>query len=271
MENCLICGGSRFSPYRSGAYGLDVSQCEGCGLVFTAAKVDAEALAARYGEDYYSFWLSPAQRKRRERLWARRTGRLEKICGRGRLLDVGCGEGLFLHTARKRGYEVSGLEFSPYAARYASENYGLEVRALRFEDCDFAPDSFDIITFWHVLEHLADPLAALRKAKELLRPGGYLVAAVPNIDDALGQAFYRAVRGEYFKVYSPDSKEPHLFHFSQETLGRLVEKAGFRLEKMDCDFAQVDPYWRIVEWFSWAFSQALKRKIYLALLAVGRK
>lgn len=271
MENCLICGGTGFSVYKGGAYGAGVSQCAGCGLVFTSDKAAPEGLALRYGEEYYSGWIQPGERRRRERLWERRAALLERLCGRGRLLDAGCGEGLFLHTARKRGYEVAGLEFSPYAARYAAQRYGLEVQNRRFEDCDYAAGSFDIVTFWHVLEHLADPLYALRRAWELLRPGGYLVAAVPNVDDLLWQELYRAVRGCYFKVYAPDSKEPHLFHFSPDTFRRLIEKAGFRIEKLDADFAQVDPRKRAAEWVSWAVSFALRRKIYMALLAVARK
>ncbi len=271
MDKCLICGGLEFSLYKEGAYGSRISQCGGCGLVFTSDKVDPEGLALRYGEEYYSGWLGPVHKKRRERLWERRTSRLLGLCGRGRLLDAGCGEGLFLHTARGRGYEVGGVEFSPYAASYARERYGLEVQNCRFEDCSYPDASFDIVTFWHVLEHLIDPLAALKRARALLRPGGFLVAAVPNVEDLLGQEFYRAVRGEYFKVYTPESKEPHLFHFSPDSFRRLIELAGFRVEKLGADFAQVDPYMRVVEWASWAVSFALGRKIYLALLAVARK
>lgn len=271
MAECLICGGKEFAQYKNGSYGGDLRECLGCGLVATWPQPDLLELTKRYGSEYYAHWISEEQKKRRIELWKRRAKVTGKVCRSGKLLDVGCGEGLFLHTVKELGYETAGLELSEYAAGYARKEFGLEVRNASIGDAGFGDGTFDVITFWHVLEHLADPLSALEKARRLLKPGGRLLVAVPNINDDLGQAFYRLRTGNYFQIYTPDSKEPHLYHFSTATLRRLLEKAGFTLERLTADFAQVDPYWRVIEWVSFAASVITRKEMYLALLAVARK
>jgi len=271
MDKCLICGNDKFARYAGGVYGKDISVCGKCGLVFTDPQPEPVELLKRYGEGYYAHWISDRQRKAREKLWERRVKVVRKIRGSGKLLDVGCGEGLFLHTAQKHGYEVSGIEISEYAAKYARDKFGLEVRNTSLLESGFADNTFDIITLWHVLEHLPSPGKELEKARRLLKPGGCLIAAVPNVDDLLGQAFYKALKGKYFEIYSTDSKEPHLYHFSTTTLRRLLENSGFEIRKITADFAQVDPYMRIVEYVSYFAAKLVRRDIYLAILAVGRK
>jgi 2-polyprenyl-3-methyl-5-hydroxy-6-metoxy-1,4-benzoquinol methylase len=271
MDECLICGGRGFSPYAAGVYGRDLALCESCGLVVTSPRPSPEELLPRYGPEYYAHWISPEQRQRREGLWRRRARRVAAISPGGKLLDAGCGDGLFLETLKGSTFEPSGLEVSEYAAGYAAERSGVKVHAGTIEDAPFEEGTFDVVTFWHVLEHLPSPLAALQKARRLLKPGGVVIAAVPNLDDRLGQAFYKVLKGEYFQLYTPESKEPHLFHFSAATFRALVEKAGFRVEKLTADFAQVDPYWRVIEYLSYAASLLTGKKIFLALLAVGRK
>jgi 2-polyprenyl-3-methyl-5-hydroxy-6-metoxy-1,4-benzoquinol methylase len=271
VPECLICDGTDFEQYAAGAYGRDIKLCRGCGLVVTDPRPDAAALNGHYDSEYYASWMMPEQRERRVRLWRRRVKVVKGVCPGGRLLDAGCGEGLFLHTANAAGYDGVGLEISEYAARYARERFGLDVRNASIEDAGFPEGSFDVITFWHVLEHLTSPLEALRKARALLKPGGRLLAAVPNVDDKLGQAFYKARNGKYFQIYTPGSREPHLYHFSTVTFRKLLEKAGFSVDRVTADFAQVDPYWRIIEWASFAASKLTGRDMYLAILAVGRK
>jgi SAM-dependent methyltransferase len=102
----------------------------------------------------------------------------ERVPG-GRLLDVGCGHGLLLDEARSRGYETVGLELSRSAARHAREVLGLDVREAPVED--FADDEgFDVVVLVDVLEHLDDPVAAVRRCAALLRPGGVLCVVTPD-------------------------------------------------------------------------------------------
>ena len=271
IGTCMLCGRTDFVQYRAGIYGKDICACTNCNLVFTNPRPEPDALLGRYGADYYAHWISPEQRARRIKLWARRVKIVKKVFPSGRLLDVGCGEGLFLDCARKAGYEVTGLEVSGFAVKYAKKEFGLNVHHASLENADLPGNAFDIITLWHTLEHMPDPDIVLCKARQLLKPGGCLIVAVPNVEDIIGQGFYRMMRGHYFQIYMPDSKEPHLYHFSTATLKRLLEKCGFKIAAMGADFCQVDPCWRVVEHVSYLFSKVSGQTAYLAILAVARK
>ena len=99
---------------------------------------------------------------------------------RGRLLDVGCGNGRFLAQMRGLGWEVVGVEPDPEAARIAKERFGLEVFQDTLEEAKFPNDSFDAITMNHVIEHVPDPVGLLAESRRILKPGGKLVVVTPN-------------------------------------------------------------------------------------------
>jgi SAM-dependent methyltransferase len=99
--------------------------------------------------------------------------------GGGRLLDVGCGHGLLLDEARRRGFDVVGLELSRSAARHAREDLGLDVREIPLEEFG-AWDGFDVVVLADVLEHLDDPVASVQRCARLLRPDGALCVVTPD-------------------------------------------------------------------------------------------
>ncbi|MBM3329603.1 MAG: class I SAM-dependent methyltransferase [Calditrichaeota bacterium] len=137
-----------------------------------------------------------------------------------RILDVGCGTGEFL-AALSGDYEVFGLEPDPDAARWARAQYHLDVRAGHLEPEVYPPDCFDLITFWHALEHIPDPLGALALARQLLKETGYLLIAVPNCS-ALDARLY----GRHWVAYDAPR---HLWHFTPDTLPALAARASFHL------------------------------------------
>ncbi len=134
------------------------------------------------------------------------------------LLDVGCGPGEFLHFARQRGWNATGFEFAPSVAQLAHEKYGLEVKVGDLAAMGYAKGCYTLLSMWHVLEHLPNPLATLTRAHDLLAPGGVLVLEVPNVN-----CFWRR------SYRYPFSAILHLFHFSPSTLSALVQKAGFEV------------------------------------------
>ncbi|MEA2270331.1 MAG: hypothetical protein QOC64_2941 [Solirubrobacteraceae bacterium] len=133
----------------------------------------------------------------------------------GRLLDVGCGPGLLLDEARRRGYETVGLELSRASAAHARERLGLDVRELALEDFD--GDAFDAIVLADVLEHLDDPVAGIERCAALLRPGGVLCVVTPDPSSLTAR-----LAGARWWGYVP----AHTCLLPRATLRELIAAAG---------------------------------------------
>jgi 2-polyprenyl-3-methyl-5-hydroxy-6-metoxy-1,4-benzoquinol methylase len=167
-------------------------------------------------------------------MWERRLALVRRACAKGKLLDVGTGDGHFLRVCRAAGYEAAGTEVSDAGAAYARKN-GFDVHLGQLTDIDLPPKGFDIITIWHVLEHVPEPSAVLRKAISLLRPRGILVLAVPNEEN-----FFVRRRLGLSTSTSPFDPlqfggEIHLTYFRPPTLQSALRSAGFALEEFGVD------------------------------------
>ena len=138
--------------------------------------------------------------------------------GTGKLLDVGCGNGDFLARMKGHGWDVQGIEPDPAGAAVARER-GLVVTAGILAEGTFQPASFDVVTMSHVLEHLPDPIQTLRACRQLLRPGGKLVALTPNVESLGTQVF-----GRHWLGYDAPR---HLLLASPSSLRRMAVAAGF--------------------------------------------
>ena len=152
--------------------------------------------------------------------------------GPGRVLDIGCGRGVFLEILRGRGHAVRGTELSEATAANALPGIPVdpgEVRAGRY-----APESFDLISIWHVLEHDQRPDEVLRACHEFLVPGGALMIAVPNF--ASVQA--RIGRELWFHLDLPR----HIFQFTPTTLKRLLAESGYEIERCSTGQWEMDPF-----------------------------
>ncbi|WP_274474993.1 class I SAM-dependent methyltransferase [Mangrovimonas aestuarii] len=140
-----------------------------------------------------------------------------------RLLDIGCGTGDFLNTAKQADWEVTGIEPNESARTIAKEKVGdvvFDVDELeRLEE-----GSFDVITLWHVLEHLPNLNEQIQILNRLLKPTGTLIIAVPN---------YKSFDAKHYKEFWAAYDVPrHLWHFSQTSIKRLFMGVGMRVEKI---------------------------------------
>ncbi|WP_282080008.1 class I SAM-dependent methyltransferase [Aquimarina algiphila] len=137
----------------------------------------------------------------------------------GILLDIGAGTGDFLNTAKKKNWKVEGVEPNDQAKKLARKK-GIELRS---NTTNLEPQSFDVITMWHVLEHIPDLKAQIIELKRLLKPNGLILIAVPN---------FKSYDATYYKSFWAAYDVPrHLWHFSKTAIQKLFEENDLMLEK----------------------------------------
>jgi SAM-dependent methyltransferase len=207
---CLLCGSDRIARRRLVA-GYPYALCGGC-RVWRLTGEAGEAPPRTAGSDH----------ERRVRMLGRTIAEIEAWTAPGRLLEIGSGPGHLLEAARRRGWEVVGVEPDPASATSSRKLFGLQPIASEWHDGVVEDGDFDAVVLHHVLEHLPDPPAALAAAHRALRPGGVLHVAVPNartVDRFLD-------RRSTESIFDPPR---HLWVFSDRTLPPLVRRAGFEV------------------------------------------
>ena len=207
--------------------GLQVVRCCTCGQQFVWPVPSDSELAAIYDQTYYhssgrsvGFSDYDGLAGARERMFSRHLRRLERYTRAGRVLDVGCATGDFLKVAQRRGWETMGVDPSP--AREQAVAAGVRVVGRTVDDAAVDPHSIDLITFWDVLEHLPNPVQALRRAAALIAPAGVVAATVPNAGSAVAKISGRRWFG--FKTAGE-----HLQFFTSSTIRRAFQSAGFEV------------------------------------------
>jgi SAM-dependent methyltransferase len=224
---CWICATTTAPDPRYPTVGY--VRCPACDLRYlpdSSRERLREIYRPAYFEDYglggsYDGDAAQRQRDARVRLtWVREAG-----SPAGRLLEIGCASGWFLAEARAVGYDVTGIEPAAEMAASARERSGADVQAAMLEDAALPAGGFDLAVAWHVLEHLAEPRAALAAVRAALRPGGRLLLELPNV------ASLRATRqGEDWYALEP---QHHVAHYSPGALDALLRAAGFEPEVVD--------------------------------------
>lgn len=248
--NCLLCGGRHWSPLieapdvTGGTCGLwfAVVQCQDCGLCFTNPRPSPRCIGQFYPPVYRPHRSCAKRRPVAPRagitlVRRRRERQLLRWHGQGRLLDFGCGGGAFLELMHSHGWDVTGIDISEAAVQRVRLDLGLPALVGTLPHPDLEPESFDVITMWHSLEHVHSPREVLREVHHLLAPGGKLLVATPNIDSLPFRWFGR----HWFGLDLPR----HLTHFTPWTLPLMLERTGF----------QVNPV-RLVRHSDWMRSSA---------------
>lgn len=220
--------------------GASVVDCVACGFAHLDPLPDAATLRETYRRHYYDA-VKPdylARETSEQAFWRLeyddKLDAVAELRGRagGRLLDVGCSGGFFLAHAQARGWDVTGIEPSAQAAAHARQ-LGVPVVESFFEDVDWAGlGRFAAVHLKLVLEHLGDPAALLRRAREVLLPDGVLCLQVPNDFNALQAAVQATLDTPPWWVAPPY----HVNYFDFASLARLCARTGFALRQQSTNF-----------------------------------
>lgn len=211
-----------------------VVRCRTCGLMRTTPRPTPDTMRFYYPDDYGPYVgtrVHPVKqcsgivdllKRLAKRVVNPNTQRLPPLAP-GRMLEVGCASGAFLHQMAGKGWEVQGIEFSAEAAQ-AAAGAGHRVHAGPLETAPPPEEPFDLIVGWMVLEHLHDPIGGLRRLREWAKPGAWLVVSVPNA----ASLEFRFFKEKWYALHVPN----HLHHFTPDTLGRVLQAGGWTLEKV---------------------------------------
>jgi SAM-dependent methyltransferase len=224
---CGLCGEESAEFMFSGSDRLldipgtyDVVRCVGCGLARTEPQLPAEEQAKYFTPEEGEV---PGKSVRMQLYQSRLAAKVDKAFSGNatrRVLDIGCSDGLFLISMRSRGWETMGVEIGEESSRIAREVNGLNVVTGNLFSQEIESGSFDAVTMTHVLEHLPDPVGALERVRDLLKPGGMLLISVPNHRGPDSRLFGASWYGWAIP--------PHLYHFDKKSVSKVIEKAGLK-------------------------------------------
>lgn len=242
---CPVCSSAiqswRTKDTACGRFNLDV--CTSCGFVFVNPRPTLAALTEFYSHLGYvgvncqraiptkATVLAEENADPNSTIDAHRlVGTMAALLGQragglGQFLDIGCGYGFFSVEAQRRGFEVTALDMATNKQKVMRELTGLEAVATSFEDYECPPSTFSGVLMSQVLEHVSDINFWIAKANRILTDGGILAVALPNFRNAIG--LVRHEQGPY--IIPPE----HLNYFGAQSLSALLEKHGFKVEKVE--------------------------------------
>jgi len=236
VKKCPICGSFKLdTAFKTKDFFLSqeefgISKCKKCGFHFTNPRPQEGNLGAYYkSTDYIShsnankgMFAYLYQSIRKYTL----TQKYELISKRkegNKILDIGCATGQFLYEFKKRGWLCKGIEPDSTAREFAKNQYDLKVFDPSYIN-EFENHSFDVISMWHVLEHVSDLKSRMEDLKRLLKHNGYLFIALPNLE-SWDAAYY----GKYWAGFDVPR---HLYHFNKTNVKKLFEEYNFHVEEI---------------------------------------
>lgn len=242
LNNCPICSSSGCSPFLEckdntvSRETFQIVSCNSCGFKFTNPRPSGLDLGKYYkSEEYVSHsnskkgFINSTYQSVRKYTLLKKLQLISKYYKTGNILDIGCGTGEFLNTCKNAKWNTLGIEPDNDARNMGVQNYGLDIRT-ESELKNLEPESFDIISMWHVLEHVPNLNERVDDLKRLVKPKGIIIIAVPNCN-SLDAKIYK----EEWAAYDVPR---HLYHFTPkdiETLFGKHELKVFRLLPMIFD------------------------------------
>jgi 2-polyprenyl-3-methyl-5-hydroxy-6-metoxy-1,4-benzoquinol methylase len=235
LEQCPICGKEEFKNFlvvNDNAVSKEsfvIVECENCSFKFTNPRPDTESIGKYYeSEEYISHSNTKSGIINRAYHVVRSITTKQKVelinrhsPAKGAILDFGCGTGVFLAACKKDGWKVRGIEPNAGARDVASRETEEQIAT---DLQELAGEKFAVITLWHVLEHIHTLNETVEKLIHLLHEDGTLIIAVPNADSHDAQ--------QYKADWAAYDVPRHLYHFTQDTMKRLLKKHKMKLEEI---------------------------------------
>ena len=236
IEKCPVCEHKEFTneliseDYLVSRESFAIVKCNNCDFKFTNPRPSADVLDNYYqSENYISHSgkitnpVNLGYKIVRKFTLRKKLNLINSLYKKkGTVLDVGCGTGEFIYTCQKNGWIVEGVEPNDYARQKANELVNSNLYADFFHVNN--KSEYDIITLWHVLEHIPDLNKSLEKLKSMLAKKGRMIVAVPNCD-SFDAKYYQ----QYWAAYDLPR---HLYHFTPVTMKKLIKKHGLKLKKV---------------------------------------
>ncbi|MFA9212646.1 MAG: class I SAM-dependent methyltransferase [Candidatus Methylacidiphilales bacterium] len=236
LTTCLVCGNSEFTTeltckdFVATNESFDITRCKKCSFLFTNPRPDSTEIGKYYQSDKY---VSHAGKKEglgimykiydivRNYNIKQKLDLIKNYHNSGKLMDLGCGLGYFLDGAVKdKTYHCVGVDVSEEAINYVKDTFGYKVFNENELD-SFQENSFEVITQWHVMEHVHYLNERMIQLYKLLKPDGTMFIAVPN-SNSWDAKNYK----EFWDGYDVPR---HLYHFNQNSFKLLMEKHGFKI------------------------------------------
>ncbi|MDF2437853.1 MAG: methyltransferase [Bacteroidota bacterium] len=228
LAHCPICNSAKSSPFLAcvdntvSRETFQIVRCEGCGFKYTNPRPDVSELGRYYkSEDYVSHsnsnkgFINSTYQTVRKYTLLKKLQLISKYFKTGNILDIGCGTGEFLNVCKNAKWNTLGIEPDADAREMGIKNFGLDLR----EESDLSKlpsESFEIISMWHVLEHVPHLNERLVEIKRLLKSNGFIIIAVPNCE-SFDAKFY----GKDWAAYDLPR---HLYHFTPKDIESLFRK-----------------------------------------------
>ncbi len=233
LKKCPLCNGAIEEHYLNCIDNtvtkekFNIVKCKSCSFAYTNPRPSQPEIGKYYeSENYISHSntqkgiVNKAYQIVRNFTISRKYNLIKKYVSRGTLLDIGCGTGEFLNFCSQKNFQAIGVEPGTVARNKAIKNYGLKVHEEPFIET-ISDTTIDVITMWHVLEHVHDLNMRVAQLHRILKMDGLVVIAVPN---------YTSYDAKYYKEYWAAYDLPrHLYHFSPQTIKQLFDKHGFKL------------------------------------------
>jgi len=232
-RKCNLCGSEEVKN-RFKINDFSIVRCRKCGLEYVNPILEEKDIQEIYQKGYFNgfkkdnfFGYQDYAQDEIEinRTFQRKMRIIDKLMpDKGKILDIGCAMGFFINVAKEDGWEVTGIDLSEEAIKYAKKRFNYDVRCTSLDKAGFKGASFDVITMFDLIEHVEYPDLLIKQCYGLLKPNGLLVITTPNSGSVVAKLLSK--RWEEYK-----RAREHIFFFSRKTLTDMLVKNRFKVVK----------------------------------------